>query len=130
MRQMDKSEKGYRKLILWKETMKLIRLIYQKTAKFPRTEDYGLTSQMRRAAVSVVANFVEGYTRNKKFPKDFLNYLSRSEASLAELESHLEVALENIKEFTRKEYDECESQRSKVAYLLSRYIKSVERSQK
>lgn len=124
---MDKSEKGYRKLILWKEMMRLIRLIYKKTAKFPRSEDYGLTSQMRRAVVSVVSNFVEGYTRNKRFPKDFLNYLSRSDASLAELETQLEVTLENLKEFTRRDYDECESQRSKVAYLLHRYTKSVEK---
>lgn len=127
---MDKKGKGYRKLILWKEMMALVRLIYRKTGKFPRTEDYGLTSQMRRAVISIVANFVEGYARNKRFPKDFLNYLSRSDASLSELELHLEIALENIKEFTEEDYDECESQRSKVAYLLDRYIKSVEKSQK
>jgi len=89
-----------------------------------------LTSQMRRAVVSVVSNFVEGYARNKRFPKDFLNYLSRSEASLTELESHLEVALENIKEFIREDYNECESQRSKVAYLLNKYIASIEKFQK
>ncbi len=127
---MNKSGKGYRKLILWKEMMILIKLIYKKTADFPRSEDYGLTSQMRRAVVSVVSNFVEGYARNKRFPKDFLNYLSRSEASLTELESHLEVALENIKEFSREDYNECEFQRSKVAYLLNKYIASIERSQK
>jgi len=127
MREMNKSGKGFRKLILWKEMMILVKLIYQKTAKFPRSEDYGLTSQMRRAAVSIIANFVEGYTRNKRFPKDFLNYLSHSDASLAELECHLEVALENIKEFNKNDYDECESQRSKVAYLLNSFTKSVEK---
>lgn len=128
MLEIDKSGKGYRKLILWKEMMVLVKLIYKATSKFPRCEDYGLTSQMRRAVISVVANFVEGYTRNKRFPRDFLNYLSRSDSSLAELECHLEIALDNIKEFNKQDYNECEFQRSKVAYLLNRFISSVEKS--
>ena len=64
--------------------------IYQVTATFPRTEIYGLTSQLRRAAVSVPSNIAEGHTREST--REYLNHISIAQASLAEVETQLEIA--------------------------------------
>ena len=57
---------SYEKLIIWQKADILVKEIYTLTSKFPRQEIYGLTSQIRRAALSVVLNIIEGYARNNK----------------------------------------------------------------
>lgn len=114
---------GYRKLVVWQEAKNLVVLVYRLTKDFPRTEEFGLKSQMRRAAVSVMSQIAEGWLRRSK--KDKLHYLEVAEGSLLELESEGEVAKE-VGYWTSKYYDEFDRQRAKVTFLLYRYKKSIE----
>ena len=82
---------SYRDLRVWQVSMDLVELIYEQTAALPDEERYGLSSQMRRAAVSIPSNIAEGHTRTSS--KEFLHYLSIAQASLAELETQLEIAV-------------------------------------
>lgn len=81
---------SYRKLIVWQKAMLLVVKIYELTEKFPRSEEYGLISQIRRAAVSIPSNIAEGKTRGTK--KDYRHFLLNSFASGAELETQIEIA--------------------------------------
>lgn len=80
----------YRKLEVWQRSMDLVSAVYQVTANFPSQEVFGLTSQLRRAAVSVPANIAEGQGRLHR--GDFLHHLSIARASLTESETHLLIA--------------------------------------
>jgi len=70
--------------------MRIVETVYQVTGSFPAREFYGLTSQIRRAAVSVPANIAEGHCR--EHIKEYLNFLSIAQGSVAELETELEIA--------------------------------------
>jgi len=70
--------------------MDLVEAIYVVTQSFPKQEIYGLTSQMRRAAVSIPANVAEGHSR--EHTKEFRNFLSVAQGSISELETELEIA--------------------------------------
>ena len=79
--------KHYKELKIWQKGMSLARSVYGLTAKFPGDERFGLTSQMRRAAVSVPSNIAEGQARQGT--REFLHFLSHASGSLAELETQL-----------------------------------------
>jgi len=81
---------SYRDLEVWQRAMVLVTDIYGITQAFPRDETYGLTSQLRRAAVSVPANIAEGWGRN--MTKEFIQFLRTARGSLLELETHLLIA--------------------------------------
>ena len=70
--------------------MELVEGIYRVTASFPKHEVYGLTAQLRRAAVSIPANIAEGQSRHHL--KEYLNFLSMAQGSVGELETELEIA--------------------------------------
>jgi len=80
----------HKDLAAWKQSMDLVEVVYGATRRFPREELYGLTSQVRRAAVSIPSNLSEGAARRS--PKEFVNFLSISLGSLAELETQLLIA--------------------------------------
>jgi len=82
--------KGYQELEVWQKAMDLVTMCYQATAKFPKNEIYGLSSQLQRAAVSVPANIAEG--RQRQHSKEFLQHLSIAYGSLAEVETHIQIA--------------------------------------
>jgi len=84
--------KHYKDLLVWQKGMKLAKLVYKLTMRFPAEERYGLTSQLRRAAVSVPSNIAEGQARQGT--KEFLLFLSHAEGSLAELETQLLLSVE------------------------------------
>ncbi len=82
--------KSYRQLDVWRVSMDLVEEVYRATASWPTSEQYGLTWQVRRSAVSVPANIAEGYARTHR--GDYLRHLSIARGSIAELETHLLVA--------------------------------------
>jgi four helix bundle protein len=80
-----------------------LKIIYRLTQNFPKHEIYGLSSQIQRAAVSIPSNIAEGHTR--EHTKEFLHHLSIAQASLAELETQLEIAV-RLKYLARDEFDQ------------------------
>ena len=82
--------RNYRELIVWQKAMDLVELVYQATKQFPKEELYGLTSQIRRSAVSVPSNIAEGQAR--KSTAEFLNFLSIANGSRAEMETQILLA--------------------------------------
>ena len=88
----DKPAQGYRDLLVWQKSMALAKDIYKITSGFPAEEKFGLTSQMRRAAVSVPSNIAEGQARNTT--GEFVQFISYAEGSLAELDTQLTLAVE------------------------------------
>ncbi|MCL4470392.1 MAG: four helix bundle protein [Gammaproteobacteria bacterium] len=76
----------------WKESISLVKAVYQVSQSFPKEEIYGLTSQMRRAAVSVPSNLAEGAARTGQ--REFAQFISIARGSLSELETQLLIAVE------------------------------------
>ena len=81
---------GHRDLEVWQKAMQLVTDVYLVTQAFPREELYGLSSQLRRAAVSVPSNIAEGCGRSSK--KEFSQFLCHARGSLLEVETQLEIA--------------------------------------
>lgn len=81
--------KSFKDLEVWKRSMDLVTQIYRITQNFPVNEQYGLTSQMRRAAVSIPSNIAEGQGRHNS--KEFIHFLYIAKGSLAELDTQLQI---------------------------------------
>lgn len=81
---------SYKDLIVWQKSMELVTAIYDITKSFPKEEVYGLTSQMKRSAISISSNIAEGSRRSTK--KDFRHFLITSFGSGAELETQIEIS--------------------------------------
>lgn len=81
---------GFKELAAWQQGMALVRQIYAATKAWPRDEQFGLTAQVRRAAVSVPSNIAEGHARTG--PREFLHHTSIAFGSLAEVETQLLIA--------------------------------------
>ena len=82
--------KNYQDLLAWQRAMELVDTVYRESAGIPPEERYGLTSQMRRAAVSIPSNIAEGQGRHTD--GEFLNQLSVAHGSVRELETHTMIA--------------------------------------
>lgn len=98
--------KPHKKLVAWSKSMDLVEKVYDLTKSFPREEIYGLTSQVRRAAVSVPSNIAEGAAGRSSV--QFRNYLSVALGSLNELATQLEIA-KRIGYLDSAAYEESES---------------------
>ena len=96
--------KSFRDLRVWQKAMDLIEQIYLTTQQFPPEEIYGLTRQIRRAVISVASNIAEGHTREHL--KEYLHHVSMAQASLAEVETQLEIAA-RLKYCLRKNCQRC-----------------------
>jgi len=83
-------KEGFKSLIVWQKSMELADIIFHITKRFPKDELYGLTSQMRRAAVSIPSNIAEGSRRSSK--KDYSQFLRIACGSTVELETQLLLA--------------------------------------
>jgi four helix bundle protein len=81
---------GYRDLKVWRKAIEMVRAVYTMTSSFPADERYGLSVQLKRAAVSVAANIAEGHGRTTR--GEFANHLSISRGSLKEVETLCEIA--------------------------------------
>jgi len=82
----------YKDLVLWKKAIELVKSIYSVTASFPKGELFGLTNQIRRAAVSIPSNIAEGQAR--RYNTEFIQFLYQSFGSLAELETQIIISKE------------------------------------
>jgi four helix bundle protein len=87
---MAQQVKTFRDLIAWQKAMDMVRAVYRATEQMPPAERFGLTNQMRRAAVSVPSNIAEGHARQSR--SDYLKHLRIARGSLAELATQLELA--------------------------------------
>ena len=119
---MDKTDKSYHKLIIWGKFRELLLLTYKFTESLPKSEDFGLKSQMRRAVVSVMSNFVEGYM--KRSVKEKLHFMEIAETSLLELEAQSEICL-MLKYWSEVHYIEFDKKRSEAGYFLYRYRSKI-----
>jgi len=112
---------GYKKLIVWEKTDLLAHKIYDLTIKFPKEEIFSLTSQLRRAALSVPANIIEGHARNNK--NEFRRFLSIALGSLAEVDYYLEFSHKR-KIISDLQFKEVKSLREDCGKLLWKLYKS------
>ena len=88
--EQSKKIKGHKDLKVWKKSMDIVESIYKDTARFPKEEIYGITAQMRRAAVSIPLNIAEGVACNGR--KEFVQLLFIALGSLSELETQIIIA--------------------------------------
>jgi four helix bundle protein len=84
--------RSYQDLEIWKLSIGFVKQIYQLTQKFPKTDIYGLTNQIRRAAISIPSNIAEGQGRNSA--REFRQFLAIALGSVAEIETQLIIAKE------------------------------------
>ncbi len=113
----------HKELDVWKKSMDLVASIYKLTALFPDSEKYGLTSQIRRVAVSVPSNIAEGAARKEN--KELLQFLYIAIGSLSELETQYLIAVRLA--FIKKE-DTLEKQRIEVKKLLLGFKNYINKS--
>jgi four helix bundle protein len=112
----------YQDLIAWQKAKSFASEIYHATEPFPKAEIYGLTSQLRRAAVSVVSNIAEGQGRLTK--GEFCHFLGQARGSLLELETQLSIAVD-LHFLDEGEHQKLEVQSSEVRRLLNGLIESM-----
>ena len=112
----------YKDLLVWQEAMELVENCYRLTADFPRSEEFGLKSQMRRAAVAVASNIAEGHER--QHTNEFVQMISVALGSLAELETQLEVS-RRMKLISEEDVGMISSSCRKVGKMLNGLRKSL-----
>lgn len=116
--------KSHKDLLVWQKSFALVVLIYKSTEAFPREEVYGLTSQIRRSAVSIPSNIAEGY--NHGYKQEYIQFLRIAFASGAELETQLLLAKE-LKFLPEQEYVPLNEQLGEVLRMLNGLIGKLSR---
>lgn len=114
--------RGYRDLVVWQKARKLTVEIYEVTEQFPQSEIYGLTSQMRRSAVSIASNIAEGSKRGSK--KDFKHFLTIALGSSAELETQIDIT-KSLPFGKKLEYAKADSYLIECMKMLTKLIQST-----
>jgi four helix bundle protein len=110
-------QNGYRNLIVWQKSMELVVLIYALVKIFPKEEIYGLSSQMKRSAISIPSNIAEGNRRASA--KDRVHFLIMAFGSVAELETQLEIA-KRLSFGKQEKYDMIAPLLDEVARMLNK----------
>ncbi len=115
------ASRNYTDLIVWQKAMDFVETVYRATASFPKEEVYGLTAQLRRAAVSVPSNIAEGQGRDSK--PDYRRFLSMAYGSLREAETQILIA-------ERLRYLDSETRRNlmQIAAEIGRLVNGLARS--
>jgi len=114
--------KTYRELVAWQKAMDLVQAVYRTTGQFPKDELYGLTAQLRRAAISLPSNIAEGQGRNSR--PEFLQFLSIAYGSLRELETQLLIA-ERLGYMGERELDLLMTSAGEVGRLINGLARSL-----
>ncbi|MGH9509065.1 MAG: four helix bundle protein [Terriglobales bacterium] len=115
----------YRDLRVWQKAVTMVTDIYKLTQSFPKQELYGLTSQIRRAAVSIPSNIAEGKGRTNR---DFSRFLMHARGSLWELETQLQIAL-NLGYVSKEALDACLQQTAELGRMLNGMLKAFQSEQ-
>jgi four helix bundle protein len=117
------STSHFRELDVWNLAMDLVVDVYRITKNFPTEEKYGLTSQIRRAAVSVPSNIAEG--QGRRTAGEFLNQLSVARGSLMELRTQLEIAL-RLDFMSELQFEPLQASANRVGKLMNGLMNSLE----
>ncbi len=115
--------KNYRDLDVWREAMDFVVECYRMTGTFPKSEVYGLTSQLQRAAVSVPANIAEG--QGRQHDKELLQHLAIAYASLAEVETHVQIAC-RLEYVSGENENQLLEKAARIGRMLNGLRKSIE----
>jgi four helix bundle protein len=113
---------NYKELKVWQKARELVKFIYILTKKFPREELYGITSQMRRAAISISSNIAEGSGHSSK--KDFIRFLEFSYSSASELETQLILSFD-LEFISENELKDGSAMISEIQKMLKGLIDSL-----
>lgn len=113
---------SYKELIVWQKAMHLVELIYNFTEEFPKEEVFGLTSQLRRAVVSIPSNIAEGRHRGTR--KDYRQFLIVAYGSGVELETQIEIA-KRLSYGNKAAYSEIEASIAEVLKMLNKMLHTL-----
>ncbi|MFA5423220.1 MAG: four helix bundle protein [Phycisphaerae bacterium] len=119
----SKPAKNFTDLIVWQKAHSFVLAIYDFSSDFPKSEIYGLTSQLRRAAVSVAANIAEGF--KKTGPADTIRYMNISQGSLEECRYYLIL----VNDLNYGQSRDLLNQLDEVGRLLSGYVNAIKKKQ-
>jgi len=114
--------KPHKKLNAWSDAVDLAQQIYRVTERFPSSEQFGLTSQIRRADVSIPSNIAEGAARQTK--KEFLNFLHIAKGSLSELDTQLEIA-RRLEYLDQARWETLDERLERIDRMLSGLVRSL-----
>ncbi len=114
--------KSFEEMTVWKKAIDLAGKVFDLTEKLPKKEDYGLTSQLRRASLSVSGNIAEGFGR--QHTKDKLNFYYDARGSLSETKNHL-IYGQRVKYFTMPEFNETKILIDDIWHELNSLIASL-----
>ena len=112
----------FRDLLIWQKSMTIVTEIYHLTSLFPKEENFGLTSQIRRSAISIPSNIAEGYGRDGK--NDYLKFLNIGISSLFEMQTQLEIAY-NLKCITEVQFNKANEESKEIERMLSSFIRKI-----
>jgi len=111
--------KSFEELTIWQEARELTSKIYILSKRFPKEELYGLTSQIRRASVSIMSNIAEGF--NRRSTKEFINFLIISRASISEVQNDLYISLD-LNYIDKKDFETIYNHAQKISMSINKLI--------
>lgn len=111
--------KSFEELTIWQEARELTNRIYILSKRFPKEELYGLTSQIRRASVSIMSNIAEGF--NRRSTKEFINFLIISRASISEVQNDLYISLD-LNYINKEDFETIYNHAQKISMSINKLI--------
>ena len=109
-------------LLVWQKSRVLVKSVYGITEGFPKSEQFSMVDQMRRAAISIPSNIAEGYGRSSN--KEFKQFLNIARGSIAELQTQLQLSLD-LGFITKISYDRIEDQIIEIYKMLNSFINKI-----
>ena len=117
-----KNVQTFKDLLVWQRSHEFVVLVYKTTKQFPKEELFGLSSQFRRAAVSIAANVAEGYRKTSKLEK--LRFFNISQGSLEECRYYL-ILSKDIDYINEESYNILNEKIQETSYLLNKYCDTI-----
>ena len=115
---------SYKDLLVWKKSMVLVTEIYRQSLEFPKQETYGLTSQLRRSAISIPSNIAEG--KGRRSASEFHQFLGNARGSLLELETQIQIA-ENLGYLNSAKSGDLARKTSELGKMLNGLMEAIAR---